>query len=73
MLCVLAGFDFLIGVPAFYAQRAEVSSFRALPPKLGHGKWKDFYSVCDEADQISVHRPFYPNGKLRRKEEARPL
>jgi hypothetical protein len=69
--CVLAGFDFPIGVTAFYAQRAEVSSFCALLPKLGHGKWKDFYSVCDEADQISVYRPFYPNGRFkgRRKQE----
>jgi hypothetical protein len=69
--CALAGFDFPIGVPAFYAKRAGIASFRALLPKLGRGKWKDFYSVCDEANQISVHRPFYPNGRYkgRRKQE----
>jgi len=69
--CALAGFDFPIGLPAYYARRAGIASFRALLPKLGHGEWKDFYSVCDEANQISVHRPFYPNGKYkgRRKDD----
>ncbi len=63
--CALAGFDFPIGIPAFYAERAGISSFRALLPKLGHAEWKDFYSVCDKPEQISVHRPFYPNGKFK--------
>jgi hypothetical protein len=69
--CAFAGFDFPIGVPTFYAKQAGMSSFRALLPKLGRGEWKDFYSVCDEPGQISVHRPFYPNGayKGRRKED----
>ena len=69
--CAFAGFDFSIGVPAFYVKQAGISSFRALLPKLGCGEWKDFYSVCDEPGQISVHRPFYPNGeyKGRRKQE----
>jgi len=61
--CVFAGFDFPIGVPAFYAKRAKISRFRDCLLKLGRGKWKDFYSVCDEAKQISVRRPFYPDGK----------
>jgi hypothetical protein len=45
--------------------------FIALLPKLGHGEWKDFYSVCDMPGQISVHRPFCPNGRFkgRRKQE----
>ena len=69
--CALAGFDFPIGVPEFYAKRAGIASFRALLKKLGHRKWKDFYSVCDKPGQISAHRPFYPNGKYkgRRKED----
>jgi hypothetical protein len=68
--CAFAGFDFPIGVPEFYAKRAGIASFRTLLKKLGHRKWKDFYSVCDKPGQISVHRPFYPNGKYkgRRKE-----
>jgi len=60
--CAFAGFDFPIGVPAYYAERAGISSFRALLSKLGCNEWKDFYSVCDMPGQISVHRPFYPNG-----------
>jgi hypothetical protein len=69
--CALAGFDFPIGVPASYAKHAGISSFRSLLPKLGHDEWKDFYSVCDEPGQISVRRPFYPNGKYkgRRKDD----
>ena len=53
--CALAGFDFPIGVPEFYAKRAGITSFRTLLSKLGHGGWGDFYSVCDEPDQISVY------------------
>ncbi len=69
--CAFAGFDFPIGVPEFYAKRADISSFRALLPKLGCDKWKDFYSVRDDPGHISVHRPFYPNGKFkgRRKDD----
>ncbi len=69
--CALAGLDFPIGIPAFYAKRAGISNFPALLKRLGHRKWKDFYSVCDEPGKISVHRPFYPNGKYkdRRKED----
>jgi hypothetical protein len=63
--CAFVGFDFPIGIPAYYAERAGVSSFRALLPKLGHGEWRDFYRVCDKPEQISVHRPFYPNGQYK--------
>ena len=63
--CAFAGFDFPIGVPEFYARRADISSFRTLLERLGHHKWKDFCSVCDDPDQISMHRPFYPNGKYK--------
>jgi len=45
--CALAGFDFPIGVPEFYAKRAGIASFRTLLSKLGCGDWEDFYSVCD--------------------------
>jgi hypothetical protein len=52
------GIDFPIGVPAFYDEHAGISSFRALLPELGCAEWRDFYSVCDDPQQISVHRPF---------------
>ncbi len=69
--CTLAGFDFPIGVPEYYAKRAGIVSFRTLLKGLGQGNWKEFCSVCDRPDQISVHRPFYPNGayKGRRKDD----
>ena len=65
------GFDFPIGVPAHFAKRAGISKFRELLPLLGTGVWKDFYSVCDTPEQVSSHRPFYPNGgyKGRRKKD----
>ena len=57
---IFAGFDFPIGIPAHYAERAGISRFREFLPLLGAGVWKDFYSVCDKPRDISVHRPFYP-------------
>jgi len=68
--CTFAGFDFPIGVPAAYAKRAGISSFRALLPNLGRGEWKDFYSVCDKPEQICVHRPFYPSREFKGKLKA---
>jgi hypothetical protein len=56
----LAGFDFPIGVPAAYARKAKVSSFTDLLEALGDGDWSEFYCVCEESKEISLHRPFYP-------------
>jgi hypothetical protein len=67
--CAFAGFDFPIGIPTFYAKRAGTSSFRNFLLSLGCGEWKDFYTVCDEANEICVHRPFYPNGKYEGKKK----
>jgi nucleoid DNA-binding protein len=50
--CAFAGFEFPVGVPASYAERAGVSSFRSLVKRLGHRNRKECYSVCDEANQI---------------------
>jgi len=63
---VFAGFDFPIGVPAHFARRAGISRFRDFLPELGKGVWKNFYSVCNTPEQLSVHRPFYPNQSLGR-------
>lgn len=70
---VFAGFDFPIGVPAHYAKRAGISKFRDFLAKLGLEGWKDFYSVCEEHEQISVHRPFYPNQSLARHKQQHLL
>lgn len=59
---VFAGFDFPIGVPAHFAERAGITRFRDFLPQLGNGDWSEFHLVCDAPEQISVHRPFYPNG-----------
>ena len=71
--CAFAGFDFPIGVPKLYAQRAGISEFREWLPKLGSGEWKEFWSVCDEPGEISVHRPFYPNGPYMGRRQAHLL
>ena len=57
---VLAGFDFPIGLPIRYAERAGVESFLTLLPELGRGEWSRFYDVAESRDQISLRRPFYP-------------
>ena len=57
---ILAGFDFPIGVPCLYAERAGIASFRDTLPCLGQGRWLDFYRPAETRDQISISRPFYP-------------
>lgn len=61
---VFAGFDFPIGIPRHFAERAGISRFRDFLLLLGTGDWKNFYSVCNEPKDISVHRPFYPNQSI---------
>jgi hypothetical protein len=57
---ILAGFDFPIGVPRIYAQKAGITKFASLLGGLGEGAWRDFYRVAESPDQISLTRPFYP-------------
>ncbi len=59
--CVLVGFDFPIGLPARYAALVQVSDFLSFLREVPDGRWVDFFSVADRADQISLYRPFYPN------------
>lgn len=56
----VAGFDFPIGVPRAWAERAGVASFRALLPELGRGQWSEFYAPAERPDEIAPTRPFYP-------------
>jgi hypothetical protein len=63
--CALVGFDFPIGIPAFYAQRAGICSFKHLLPLLGKGVWENFYNVCSDVSEVSVHRPFYPENRYK--------
>ena len=57
---LVVGFDFPIGLPRAYADRAGVTHFREVLPQLGHGQWADFFRVADLAGEISIGRPFYP-------------
>lgn len=57
---LLVGFDFAIGFPRRYADRAGIPHFLDVLPDLGRAQWADFFSVADSADEISIRRPFYP-------------
>lgn len=57
----LVAFDFPIGLPLAYAERVGVSNFLALLPRLGQGKWAQFYEPATSAGEITLHRPFYPH------------
>lgn len=57
---ILAGFDFPIGLPSQYADKIGIENFMELLPFLGRGEWSEFYCVAERAEQISLHRPFYP-------------
>lgn len=57
---VLAGFDFPIGLPAAYAEKAGIGAFRPWLAALGSAPWEQFGEVCSRPDEISLHRPFYP-------------
>ena len=54
------GFDFPIGLPLAYAKKTGIEAFMAVLPKLGRGKWQEFYRVAEAPEQINLYRPFYP-------------
>ena len=62
---VLIGFDFPIGLPAAFAARAGITSFREALPLLGEGRWKDFFQVAETPGEISLERPFYPRSSAK--------
>lgn len=57
---VLVGFDFPIGIPRAYAELAGVDSFPDFLTNLGRGEWSRFYDVAEQAEEVQIHRPFYP-------------
>ena len=57
---VLIGFDFPIGVPLAYARVAGIDNLLDWLPQLGHGQWSRFFDLAETADQVSIHRPYYP-------------
>src|SRR5688572_28359332 len=55
---LLIGFDFPIGLPVEYAQKARVASFRTFLGELvGHREWERFYQI---SDLPSLRQPFFP-------------
>jgi hypothetical protein len=58
--CALIGFDFPIGLPYAYAQKADFNHFTTALQSLGHGQWENFYHVAEYPSEISLQRPFYP-------------
>lgn len=57
---VLLGFDFPIGLPLAYADRAGIWSFPEALAVFGTGPWSRFFEVAAEPADISLYRPFYP-------------
>jgi hypothetical protein len=57
---IMLGFDFPIGLPAAYAKKAGIESFRTELSTFGSGRWKNFFEVAQAPNQISIERPFYP-------------
>ncbi|SHJ98312.1 hypothetical protein SAMN02745194_03876 [Roseomonas rosea] len=59
-LPTLAGFDFPVGMPVQVGRRTGFSGFSEAIDQFGLGPWARFYDVSEEAQDISLHRPFYP-------------
>jgi hypothetical protein len=58
---VLLGFDFPIGLPVACARRIGVSRFPDFLRAAGSGAFAQFFELARTADEISLHRPFYPH------------
>jgi hypothetical protein len=57
---VLVGFDFPIGLPQSYAERAGIDNFLTFLDEFRAGRWAEFDQVAEHPQQISLQRPFYP-------------
>jgi Protein of unknown function (DUF429) len=67
----LAGFDFPIGLPQAYAERAGIEDFVTALPGFGQGGWAMFYAVAETPEEIARGRPFYPHNASRKGAVAR--
>jgi len=56
----LVGFDFPIGLPRRFAERAGITLFKSALLAFGAPPWDRFFDVADDPAHISIHRPFYP-------------
>lgn len=58
----LLGLDFSIGVPHHYGERTGLRDFPSALEAFGSEVWSQWYEICSDRRQISLHRPFYPAG-----------
>jgi hypothetical protein len=58
----LLGFDFPIGLPSAFAEKAGIRSFISALQGFGKEKWTEFYTIAETPQEISIYRPFYPRG-----------
>jgi hypothetical protein len=58
---VVVGFDFPIGVPQTYANRAGIQTFRSFLHHVATGGRASFFNVARTPEEISIDRPFYPS------------
>jgi hypothetical protein len=54
------GFDFPIGVPKAYAQRAGIDRFLDVLPRFGSDRWREIFDIAERPHEVSIERPFYP-------------
>jgi hypothetical protein len=57
---VLIGFDFPIGLPAFYARALGINKFREFLSLLSSPRFASFADPANTIDQVCLERPFYP-------------
>lgn len=57
---MLVGFDFPLGLPSAYAERAGVTRFLDVLPRLGDSEWSHFFEPAATPQEIRLHRPFFP-------------
>jgi hypothetical protein len=67
----LVGFDFPIGVPSAYAERAGIAAFVPWLRALGRAPWDGVLAPARAQFEIGIHRPFYPAAARRRGEALR--
>jgi hypothetical protein len=61
----LIGLDMVLGVPAAWAARAGVDSFRGLLAEAGQGRWASLWEVARSVQEVSLERPFFPRRATR--------
>lgn len=72
---LIAGFDFPIGVPAFYGRQTGFADFAELLDAVGEGDWAGFGRAAGRPEEIGLRRPFYPHrpGGTRQEDLIRAL